>query len=550
MFAAKPSSPAAGLFLSLLCILPATQARARESPSDSLAYFQLKDKLLQADSAAYAAYVAAADELAQMGMYEDARALLHDLASQHLPPDSSAQPATPAADSLKRRVQVSVTLGTDYFDMNDVVPSSNEAEEKERNTMLRHQYLAYLRGRMEWSPETSVPMLVAPEAYVGNRKASLGLAAKMGLFGQRLRIDAKLGAEKPFWDDYTSYDSLVAFQEDSCDMASSALRIAFAERMGETEWRFEIPVSFQSEQYRENTPAFTSFILYAAAPRLEYAPDDLAKTAVVGCDVQYKDYAPVMIADTAAGRPVTVADDSSDWALVRPHLELSSRWERVGVDAAVAYSYSRYPNGVRPRRFDQMSTDLAFVYRFNPRFKAKLAGQHVYEAGFYQKTVTLLQAAGFGFPTDSLVRLTLNGNLLELAPEMTAAVAGPFEVSAWVKLKKGMYPAIDTLGGRRLAAPQFLTESFWAWEPGIEAAVENATANAHLRCSLRNEDVESDSYDARDDYRALRIGGDTYAGFLKRFSVYAVADCELKLYKELARPTTNISVSAGLGARF
>lgn len=422
-----------------------------EGPSDSLAFALKRRKILEgAPDVRLSAILEAAEDLAEDGYYAEALELVYDLEDtawsaksegdflmDSLPsgtaaaPEAVPEPARPAAPAPARLV---------LKELHSYVRSSFEYDDWDDQP-----FGGEVRAKLEWLPEDSFLERVTPTFAGSDRRAFAGLATRGSAFGRLLKVDAEGLAERKLWQAYG----------DSLDRISLLGLVEAGTRPLGRPVSVSLPIRGEADLYREDRLGLLSRRSVGAAPALEAVSRDLRRSLLVSWDVRWYEFP----ASPASG-------------FFRHGPSLLANWfgDRFTVETEAHLLDDRYDRDTSMYRSRVWEGRISAFAKPGRRVQAGLRLLHGSETSRYLDTLRMLGAG----PTDSVplpvedpvrVRYRLEGVTAAVQPVVTVDWRSIYSASLSLAYSRGWYPLLSGHGGRDLAWPQFIDESYQGWKP-------------------------------------------------------------------------------------
>lgn len=520
----------------LFSLIPALflSPKADTASQDSVLYAQKRTELLGADSANFHMYVAAADELAEMKMYRDAVSILQGLVTTEFPVTPSPAPIDTLSRATGERgaaVGGRISLGVDFYSYGDSIDVDTADTREERHTA------AHLHTELTIVPRATPQLRLSPELVLSSRTSHARIASSLALLDNKLRIEAYVTAEKPFWSDYAGKPGFVALKSDSSDMLGAGGGVVLLRARNGSSPAFSMPLRAATERYRANRYRYESNISVEALPRMEYTSSDFSRTFSLRCDVRYTNYSQLRSRYRESGL-ITVTDTSDKFSL-RPELDFSYWTDDATAEAQVSYTMDLYANAHLPRIRQRPSTHISLSCRPGPWITTQITAEHEYEATINDDTISWTEYYGdipYIVRDTALTTYTLHGNRLTATPEIRFHFAAHAAIPVSCVFELRSFPIISRSMGHTIH-PMYIEESMRALEPKVGLNISPSVLDLTLSVSYRREDVGSNPSYARKDKEILRLAGDASLNFSKRHSAFCFFDWDYR-WPDRSRNTT------------
>jgi hypothetical protein len=480
-------------------LLGAAALACASQAADSLAYHALRDSLTQLDSAGYARTLAGAGEMASLGFYGDATAMLREGLR-------SSAPGTPPrvqSDSLatRGRIETVITAGGDYvvFDRQDKARTPEEQIEQSLRDL--DTLTVSVAGSMR-IPSRRLPALTyRPSITLSERAAGVGAGAAFEADGFPLDIDIACIGEVP-------YRHGNAPAEGPSQPTLLGCEAGMQMRHESRRWWFRAPLRVTRRQYTFNTPRYSSHTILECIPMAEYRVANGPAALSADALIRYRKY------DHDRWDTAPATGDSlflHNLLTLYPSVHLVVPLEHATVKASLAYAFYRQPAYLS--LFRQQDIECRAVCRLKPadwiRASLKLTG--AFRRGDRRDTVRYQESTVGGWPiirqeeasfavhaTDWIIETRLDfriGSFLWLAP-----------ISRYESVEGDVVSAVD---GRAFAdgCGRWLMESFSAWEPGIALTAETSRFSALATCAYRFERAPEEACYGETQPRQITAGG-------------------------------------------
>ena len=569
----------------ILLLLAALLVSASESfaetdtlPADSLIYAQTKQQIIRSDSAGAAQFIAAADELAALGLYKQALQLIHSLAGESAPSQSSDKKAA-SSDSSIKALTCRIRAGGDYIDFNDPETQRNKEEVIDPHALDNRR--AYVSAALSWQPFAHKDIALLPKLEIANEDASGALGVSFRALNSMLLCDFEGGAKKRFW--HEDYDTVVTprgdkslqvtekefagNEKEDSDFLFGSIAVNLTNRQRHQQVIASLPVRIDGEKYREDRTPYISFIQYSLVPQVEYTTSDYTKSLLFLCEANYYDYSAIPVA--------AAKKDTADRVLVRPELSFNAWQKAYSFEARTSYMYEHYRNAQYPQNWSIVQAYTKGRLKLLKKVVPSAAIEYRHENSKRKKTVAWQQIAAVNetkemHPVYGLITkydtvfiqqsgdlsYAVHGDYLKLSPEIEISPHKLFSFrigmryeDCWhedfLKTVHMEYEATDTTVWQ-----DYLAESLRSLEPQIGLELEHTrfaiAATGSYRYTTSKNEGKYD-YDRRDSWR---LNLDAHGSITKWLSLYALADYEQSWYDSQSEPQQNMSLSGGVSLKF
>jgi hypothetical protein len=504
--------------------------------SDSLAYQQLRESVLAADSGANAPFVETADALADESLYAEAYEVLQALTASAEPAESTpvAKTGTPG----NRRWHFS--CGVSWYDYRDTASLQDQTrDERALDTLLRSQLTAFSTIRSDWYPFAGSAFRVGRQLYLSESRASVSLSPAIHLFREQLRLESSIRAEKAL--------DTMAFGKSPSDMVGAGLAVTAGSRPGFDALAWRVPASMRLERYRTSLRGRESMLEILSTPSLSWRNEALSLDLI--CDVRLSDFDTVSWTriDTTRrpllGLParldtVTLHNDSSDLFSLRPEITLSAKEGALSARTALSLLQEHYYHGARPSIRREWSARLRAAW--NPAIDYSMGFRILYD----KLTETHREVMSITEPTRdtsyiSDTSYTIAGYRLRTRPSVEFPLITSLSMELGCLLERRRYPLIP-LGEQVRSAG----ESLIAFEPEVLLFAEHQRIAARGLIGFRLEWPDDHTVARRGENRSLHLAADGTLNLANGLGVYGSFASLHRFFRENA--TRNLSFAAGL----
>jgi hypothetical protein len=540
--------------------------------TDSLAYFEARDKFFAGDKTQSETIVKAADELAAEGLFRDATSLLIELPKNAKTDSVRGKPQAPAAapPSAKReRVSWRISSAADYTRMEDLasVDTSRPETRDSLARLLENPLTISSKAVLSWKPGNGMVRLVEPSFSLSNLKAAADVRADLSL-SRMLGVEAGVRAEKRVTERRTDPSGppgaaqktvFVGDREDSLDMVGSRLTVTpgFDRKAGF--FKGEMPLSLEIARYRHGKGGYYSHRTYRTAPALSLAAADLRKNASVRLLGEYRDYS------MGTGETVSRAD-SFDIYRLGPEINADMNWRRFSAIARLGFLYECYLHRSVPSTVRTLNAEGQFRTTPLDGLEALLQIRYEYRNeidkgtfNFFKDTVTIINFMGISASRDTVVirsingSFTLDGHETEISPAVRWSPLAVLTLELRCPITLRSYSIVEALDGKRLTAPAYILESREALEPEIGFDYSGKRVNVRASGAYLREDVPLREYYTLSSSRGWKARADCMGRISSAMYCYAQAEYQFRRfapYAKNSRTATNLTTASGLSLRF
>jgi hypothetical protein len=557
----------------LLLISGETQSDTGAEASDSLVYSRQKIKLLSADSTRFSHYIAAADELAALGLYSQALTLLNTLSEN----DTTATAATPqhtASGSAKTHPDYRVRIGGEYIDFNDPESRRNEAEIIDPHSLDDRR--AFVSAGLSWKPLQEIDCTIEPEIELSNQDASGALAGALWLLDSIVRCDIETGGEKRFW--HERYDTVITPRGDKslrisetqfagnraedADLLFGGARVNITNRYRPRRLLASCPVGVDFKKYRADSPPYISFIEYALSPELEYNSPDYSRSILFHCDSRYRTYASIRLSQEVK--------DTADRALLVPELTVTLWKKKYSLETRYSYMYEHYFDAEFPRNWGcatsyaraklksmnilEPSVSAEYRYEHSRRIKhiewneitdidTSIQSHPIYGTRKLYDTTFTTHAPAFDYSVGGH-SLCVESRIIIQPSKLLSFLLGIRVEDTWYDDYENRFHITHT-GSDTTLWRDYLSESLRSVQPEIGIGLEHTRFNLNCRGGYmytQSKNPGKYDYDTRKSWRITVDGNVVITHWL---SAYSLTSCELSYYDRQGEAQINLSLSGG-----
>ncbi|MBD3418982.1 MAG: hypothetical protein GF398_02570 [Chitinivibrionales bacterium] len=559
---------AAALLPVLLCGVTFADAPAS---SDSVTYRRAKQELLRLDSAGYATFIAAADELAQLGLYPQAVQLL-SAQKVEVGGDSSRAPHD-SVQPLRWRIQT----GGEYLDYND--PQTRRDKNEIIDPHLLDDQRGYGSVAATWRPATGPAGLIRPEIELSSRNALGKLSVCALLLDSLLVCDLEGSAEKRFWHDV--YDTVitprgnsslkivdskfVGDRRDALDVVSGGAQVTITNRNRHRRVTLSLPLRIAARHYRSGKPPFTSFAEYGVMPEITLATRDYTQTVLLQCEANYADFATITLENARR--------DTADRLIIRPEISHAVWRDAYSLDSRFSYLYENYRQADFPQSWGSVSLESKFGHRLLQRMHPSFAvayrhenSRRVHNPAWREITGLVVNSVNpitndtiydttFADKTQKLDYL-VHGDYVKLVPSVSLEIVKILSSNlsfayeeSWqtdFRLRRQLAPT----GKDTILWQDYLGEALRSYEPEIGLRLKRAAITASLSSAYRFTTSKKQGKYDYDQRSAWRFSADINFQPRKWLSCFAIFDGEFSRYDQQRTTQSNISLSGAIAASF
>ncbi len=530
--------------------------------NDSLSWVQTRQALMRQDSAAVYPYVQAADELAQLGLYDRAVEMIREAVSA--PSDLSREMISDDSSPRASRKPVDVTFraGADYIDYNDPEIEQHDNELIDPHALDdRNFYGAVSLGaRPSRGPISKIDL----EVKGSNQYAVLSGRGNALFLDSMLFCMARLEGKKNFWlEEYEKFITprgdtalrvadtrFVGGSKNRSDKMVGEIILDITNRYDTRSSTWSLPVGVTFEKYRESHSPYISGINYHITPRFEWASDDFSKTVSAQMELGYCDYGEIFVD--------SVPKDTASRMTMRPMLSFSMWSDFLSTEVRSAYVYERYPQATMPQDWGEVSVAAKASLKRWKEIEPRVAAEYRYEhqgkkRRYVKKYIIDIQENVNEFTGqiryDTLweessrsLQYTLDGTMLLLSGGLLYYPTETISFRVDVEFEESWFPRSDN------EIKDFVAEPFRALCPEIGMRIERPGGEfgvyvGYEKNSSKMPDISD--YQRRD---GLLVGIHTHLHPNPAISIYGIGDYGLTIYDKRGKPESNLSLSAGISS--
>lgn len=539
--------------------------------ADSAAYYRARTTFEQQNPEQGRRYINTADELAGLGLYEQAMKILE----AHQGEMKSTAADEPAAES-SRALEYRIRAGGEYRNYEDPDIQRNKYELIDPH--LLDEQRGYMSGGFTWRPAAPWARVVEPTAEVSNREGSCDLRTSALLLDSLLVLEIEGGGEKQFLNEV--YENTLTPRGDTIprivesefvgagpidsDLLSGSvtatLRRDFARRNLDT----RCPIRAGVKNYRVSRSPYVSYAEYHTMPEVSWNSADFSNSLVVNCEAGVSDYFPIR---TDAG-----TKDTADRVLVRPEISYAGYAQGKSVDIRCSYLYENFLDAGLPSDWgialvhgtgrislsEKIEPSLSAEYRYehSARRKALAWWETTVTDSIYDPVLGTSRPVLGTLQRESNSAYTVRGNYLRVTPRAEYTPVDPLAFTVGVMYEESWHEDYEKT--TYLAYPEkdttlwddYLAESLRMIEPQADLAFERPGRRLAGRCSFRHAESKRPGryeYDRRDSWR---FGAEADGTVLKRLHLLCMVDYEISYQDGSAEALTNTSVSAVASVTF
>jgi hypothetical protein len=474
-----------------------------QNVSDSASYFQLKEKIPQADSLQIV--LETADALAGQGLYAEAMDMLLKLTHKE----------EPVKTPEKRHSPWRISTGVDYYHLQDVDTIAMTPDQlRDYQRLTQTPFTTYVRAAYEICPLFGMFEKATPQVYFSSYKGGGEIPLLMHMGNGRYTLEAALKADKWFQPTAADRDSFNIVKKQDSDRGGASLRFSqSAPFIHGKRWSLIAPVSLEWEHYRADRPGYESFAEGRLTPVLEirYKEGSPLSTRMTG-EARYEKYYRKVSDSLSAARFLARMENDfkSSSGLT---MNLSAEWQG-----------DRYADRHVPADIDRWEASLRSEYLAAKWLEPRMVLRGIHEKERYDRT-------------DSVKAYSLPGIDLIVRPSIRLRMGGALVIEPEFDFRRrfaGLNPDTST---RRL-----IWEAYESWEPGLRVECSFPRMDISGRMSIRTEDVDEQFEQFIKDSRSIKVSGDGSILVIKGLSINFLVDYQFRRYDD-NRKTENFSLS-------
>ncbi|MBD3315628.1 MAG: hypothetical protein GF344_07570 [Chitinivibrionales bacterium] len=559
------------MFALLAGILHSTAAAA---PTDSLAYILVREKVLANDflPEEYDGYLAAAESLASDGFYEEAYAILTDIAEE----DTFNEKSAPLDGAGNKAAAIMPLEETEHLSGSGKVfstrrthePDDGFAQSKRSVTWRITGGASYDRFAYGIDPEDSTGDTLLDDTdslfaldyeeqpLTGRLQASArienlnSVIAKMepSVYLSTTRLRGSFDLAGDIVENAFSYSlSTTAHKKraqsygDSSDALNGELKLSGSTaRWSEKAW-VTIPIMLSGEQYRYDRPTYARFAEMRLHPAFNLNPG----TGGTHLQLQWR-HEQIWFSKEYEDRNSVCAG---------PQLNLDFWKDHFSAMLSLGLTRHRFPFDDAPTRRDELliTTDMritaarwiepaleANISREREWYSEQLLGYEikafvptsVWDTTTQSFATQIDTVASFG---DTLVSYQLDGTTIRLRPSLRITPWSSWYLQPELGFEWYNYPVMTTVGEHILSYSPSLWESRVAWEPMMRLGFTGDRLQWEVRGGFRIEDIVEAEFTS--DSREIILGGDASWQVLPWARIDCVGGMRYRMLDEYSNET-------------
>jgi hypothetical protein len=546
-----------------ICLLFIFPLQAQDA--DSTAYYNARNLLIAKGHAATDAIIMAADELADEGLFADAKALLNDL-SVKAPPDTP-RPTDTASGPVSKKPRQSpawkISGAANYAHFEDVVTILTPEAEDSLNRLKEEPFTVSSKAQLSLQPSMRSIKAIDPSIAVSNQKATAECLVR-GAIPAIGEIEAGVKAEKRIanigsrimgGDEKTVF---LGGKKDSLDMGGGRITLTPGVQHDAGLFAWKTPLTVETIRYRNGRGGYYSYNHFRSIPEISFSSNDMRKNASLRLLGEYKDYF------TSRSGGLTRAD-SFDILRIGPECTGDIWGSRTSASATLGFLYEQYPHRAVPFEMRTLEAETQIRTKLTNRIealvRARFEGRNERDKGLFaygKDTTITYYFAGIRLTKDTTLihsaeaSFSLSGYEIDLTPGLRWP-ATPFTFEARCPLSIRSFSVIESLDSNRLVAPLFIIESRKAMEPELGIDFSGDRASIRASGAWTAEEIPAREYYTQLSSRGWKTRLDCTGRVFHGTFAYAQVEYHFRKYAPYtrnSRASKNATAACGFSVRF